>query len=60
MIKQFQNSSDPIRQQIGEALDRIRYNRNLADYDDTVVNLPTITRRSLKLAAQVISTLQSL
>jgi len=60
VIKQFQNSSDPIRQQIGEALDRIRYNRNLADYDDTVANLPTITRRSLKLAAQVISALQSL
>lgn len=57
---QFQNSSDPIHQQIGGSLARLRYRRTKADYDDVVANLPNLTQRSLKLAAQVISNLQRL
>jgi uncharacterized protein (UPF0332 family) len=60
VIQQFKNSDDNLRQEIGECLERLRFRRNKADYDDTFVNLLTITKRSLKLAAKVISELQTM
>lgn len=60
VIDQFNNDADPTRRGIGESLKRLRYNRNKADYDDTFPNLPTITKRMLKLANKTISDIQSL
>ncbi|WP_449419169.1 hypothetical protein [Phormidium nigroviride] len=60
VIRQFKNSPETLRQSIGKNLSRLRVNRNRADYDDIVPQLPELTRMSLKLAAKVISNLQSL
>lgn len=60
VIDQFKNAPNPTSKKIGESLKRLRFNRNKADYDDSVVNLPTITKRTLKLANETISYIQSL
>jgi uncharacterized protein (UPF0332 family) len=60
VINQFKNSSDPVRQLIGNNLKRLRDNRNKADYHNTFALLPLVTRQTLRLAAKVIADLQSL
>ncbi|HID61452.1 MAG TPA: HEPN domain-containing protein [Anaerolineae bacterium] len=57
---QFKKSSDKVRKEVGENLNRLRKDRNKADYDDTVTRLPAITRKTLKLAGRVISRLDDL
>ncbi|MDB9512803.1 hypothetical protein PN499_16565 [Kamptonema animale CS-326] len=54
------NSSDPVRQQIGNNLKRLRDNRNKADYHNTFAMLSVVTLQTLRLAAKVISDLQGL
>ena len=60
VITQFKYSSDFVKQRIGRDLSRLRFNRNQADYDDRIENLPAITRRVLKLAEEVIFNLEKL
>jgi uncharacterized protein (UPF0332 family) len=60
VIQQFNNSPELIRQKIGKDLSRLRANRNLADYEDNLVNLSNLTKRSLKLARGIIGNLESL
>ncbi len=60
VIDRFKNSNDPERTSIGIGLQRLRYRRNRADYEDTFNNLPVITKKSLKLAAQIIGKLANL
>lgn len=60
VINQFRHSSDLLKQRIGKDLSRLRFNRNQADYDDNIDNLPAITTRMLKLAEQVMLNLEKL
>ncbi len=60
VINQFNNSSELNRKKIAQQLKRLRDYRNQADYDDTFQDLPVITKRSLKLAAQIIGKLANL
>lgn len=60
VIQQFKNSSELIRQKVGKDLSRLRANRNLADYEDNLVNLSNLTKRSLKLARGIIANLESM
>ncbi len=48
------------QKQIAVTLDRMRIDRNKADYNDAVANLTTMTRENLKRANQVISDLRKL
>ena len=60
VISQFKYSSDLLKQKIGKDVSRLRFNRNQADYDDNIKNLPAITRKMLKLAEQVMVNLEQL
>jgi len=57
---QFRNSHDPARNQIGHDLNRLRIDRNKADYDDSVPYLDTMTTRDMTLARRVLSMLDKL
>ena len=57
---QYLNDPDPARAQIGIDLGRIRAARNRCDYDDEVRGLPSLTRRSLARAAQILADLAQL
>lgn len=54
---EFKRSGDRLRKQIGYDLERLRSDRNRADYDDSVTNLDVLTVVDLALAGRVISTL---
>ena len=58
--RQFEQSRDKKRQQIGYKLRDMRHIRNQADYDDVVLHLPELSKKTLKLARQVILRLESL
>src|SRR5436309_11735853 len=47
----YSRSGDMARAQIGIELSRLRRDRNRCDYDDTVLGLPRLTRRSLLRAS---------
>jgi len=57
---QFKKSPDRVRKEVGENLNRLRIDRNKADYDDTVAGLSADTKKALKLAERIISKLGSL
>lgn len=57
---QFKQSPDKLRNRIGHNLNRLRIDRNKADYDDHVVGLSSMTQGDLVLAEQVITWLDSL
>jgi len=57
---EFKSSADKLRKQIGHDLDRLRSDRNKADYDDTVTGLDAISKVDLALAGRVISLLAKL
>ena len=57
---QFMGNSDRVRKKVGENLNQLRIYRNKADYDDIVAGLPATTKRVLKQAKRVISTLGNL
>lgn len=48
------------QKRIAVALDRMRIDRNSADYEDSVANLPITTRENLKRAKQIILDLSKL
>lgn len=54
VIDQFLDSPDRVSKRIGAHLDRLRKDRNKADYDDRVVRLSDMTRKALKLADHAI------
>jgi uncharacterized protein (UPF0332 family) len=60
VIDQFLHSRDRVRKRVGAHLDRLRNDRNKADYDDKVVRLSDMTTKALRLADQVISRLGGL
>jgi hypothetical protein len=53
----YVNNPDLSRVQIGIELDRLRVARNKCDYDDSVRHLPSLWRRSLARAAQILTDL---
>ena len=53
-------SKNRTRKQIGQDLNRLRVNRNHADYDDQVFNLLATTTFSLELAEDILHDLMSL
>lgn len=55
--QEFGNSADNMRRNIGRNLDRLRKERNEADYDDSMPSLSSDTAFSMSLAKQVISDL---
>jgi len=57
---QFRNSSDLMRNQIGQNLNRLRIDRNMADYDDSVPCLNKKTIIDMELSQQVLSMLSKL
>lgn len=57
---QFKSSKDTVRQSIGNNLDRLRIERNKADYDDVVPSMPSTTKFALALAQDVVSNLGKL
>jgi len=57
---QFKNSPYKVRKGVGAHLNRLRKDRNQADYDDTVTRLSAKTKKALRLAKVVISKLSSL
>ncbi len=54
---QFVKSADKARKGVGVNLNRLRIDRNKADYDDTVAGLSATTKKSLRRAKQIISVL---
>ena len=54
VAQQYSTDADPRRRQIGIDLGRLRQDRNKCDYDDTVPGLPTLVRRSLARATQIV------
>lgn len=54
---EFKKSTDKLRKQIGHNLDRLRSDRNKADYDDSAARLDAMIKADLALAGKVISTL---
>jgi uncharacterized protein (UPF0332 family) len=60
VIDQFLDSPDRVRKRVGAHLDRLRKDRNKADYDDKVARLSDMTAKALRLADQVILRLGSL
>ena len=60
VIETFEKSHDPVHQIVGQFLRNLRANRNIADYEDIVIDLPGITRGTLVQAEQVISLLSTL
>jgi hypothetical protein len=53
-------SFDRLRREIGINLDRLRRERNRADYDDTIDRLPETVAKALLQAEKIISDLAKL
>ncbi len=60
LIEHFKTSPDQARKQIGTNLDRLRKNRNAADYDNDISGLEALTRVSMKFADNLLIDLNSL
>lgn len=60
VIETFEKSHDPIHQMVGQFLRNLRANRNIADYEDVVIDPPGITKGTLVQAEQVISLLSTM
>lgn len=56
----FVGSSDAMRRRIGKNLDRLRIERNKADYDDVVKSVGATTSFAMTLAQSVIDDLDKL
>jgi uncharacterized protein (UPF0332 family) len=54
---QFKKSPNKLRKRIGYNLERLRNDRNKADYDDRVVMIDKLTNTDLTLAGKIISIL---
>jgi uncharacterized protein (UPF0332 family) len=60
VIRKFQESSDPIRRQIGITLSRMIDNRRRADYHDTVARIADVSNAQLILGQDVIPQIDKL
>lgn len=60
LAQEFQSRSNAIRQQIGVHLDRLKVDREKADYDNMVAGIEQIAEGSLLLAERVLSGLSQL
>jgi uncharacterized protein (UPF0332 family) len=58
VIDQFKLSGDRLRRKIGANLDRLRLDRNDADYENVVQALPSVVQKTLLRANDIISTLR--
>jgi uncharacterized protein (UPF0332 family) len=58
--EQFQRSLDPMSKAVAAHLDRLRDWRNLADYEDTVHDLPYATQLALLAADAALAALNTL
>jgi len=58
--EQFKDSSDALRNQIGHDLNRLRIDRNKADYNDSVQHLDRMCARDLMLAQRVLAALNDI
>lgn len=56
----FTSSSDLVRKKIGQNLDRLRIDRNIADYHDTIPNIEDLALADLLMAEEVIAKLNAL
>jgi len=57
---EFKRSMNKLRRQIGQTLERLRSDRNKADYDDKIIMLDSLTKTDLALADSIISILNKL
>jgi len=57
---QFKKSTNKLRRQIGQTLERLRSDRNKADHDGKIVMLDSLTKTDLALADSAISILNKL
>jgi hypothetical protein len=60
VAERYEQDPDPQRTQIGIELGRLRVARNGCDYNDVVMQLPKLTRRSVARAAQLLADLARL
>lgn len=60
VINYFRNSGNRTRKRIGNRMDKLRDNRNKADYFNNVPGIEKLSDVSLKIAGNVISDLDSL
>jgi uncharacterized protein (UPF0332 family) len=60
VVQQFKQSSDSDRQNIGRNLEKLRRERNQADYNNSIPELFKITKIAVKRSERVISKLNSL
>lgn len=60
VVQQFKQSSDTERQNIGSNLEKLRRDRNAADYNNSVPELFKISKIAVKRSQRVISQLSSL
>ncbi len=58
--KAFQRSSDAKRRQIGRALNRLRIDRNKADYDDRINRLSSMANLALESAENILQVLKTI
>ena len=58
--EQFKQSPDPLRSQIGHHLNRLRLDRNRADYDDSVQDVDKMCVRDMLLAQRVLAALNDI
>jgi hypothetical protein len=56
----FRESADVTRQQIGHYLNRLRIDRNRADYDDEMSGLDKMVALDIEMAQQVLDRLSKL
>lgn len=57
---QFKNSADLTRKVIGTEGDRLRRDRNLADYEDAVTALPSLAAKALVRSDKILNLLKKL
>ena len=60
VIEKFKYDADRLRREIGVNLDRLRRERNRADYDDTIDRLPETVAKALLQAEKIVSDLAKL
>ncbi len=60
VCNEFKRSMNKLRRQIGQTLERLRSDRNKADYDDKITMLDLLVKTDLALADNIISILNKL
>jgi uncharacterized protein (UPF0332 family) len=60
VLEKFKYSPDRAHREVGVNLDRLRRERNKADYDDSIDRLPDVTAKALIQAEKIVSDLTKL